>query len=161
MDPLLILAVFLFVLSAILIVAEVFVPSGGIISIAALCCLIGGLAIFFSKGTKIGWIGVGIALVLVPVVLIISYKIFPKTGFGKNVTLIPPERDAGEAVPDTSNLKQMLGKSGKVVTPLRPVGMVEFDGLRLECVAESGYVSKDTKVKVIKVQGTQVTVRKT
>jgi membrane-bound serine protease (ClpP class) len=46
-----------------------------------------------------------------------------------------------------------------VITPLRPVGMCDFAGKRVECVAEGGYVDKDKKVKVIDVESTQLTVR--
>jgi membrane-bound serine protease (ClpP class) len=45
------------------------------------------------------------------------------------------------------------------MTPLRPVGMCDFSGQRLECVAEGGYVDKEKKVKVINVESTQLTVR--
>ncbi len=45
------------------------------------------------------------------------------------------------------------------MTPLRPVGMCDFAGQRLECVAESGYLDKNQIVEVIKVEGTQLTVR--
>ena len=53
----------------------------------------------------------------------------------------------------------MLGETGVVITPLRPVGMCEFDGERLECVAETGFVENDVTVTVIRVEGTQLTVR--
>ena len=46
-----------------------------------------------------------------------------------------------------------------MVTPLRPVGMCDFSGQRVECVAESSYVNKGEKVKVIDIEGTQLTVR--
>ncbi len=153
------LAVFLYFACAALIIAEVFVPSGGIISVCALACLIAGIAIFFQHSVTAGWIGVGIALVMIPAVLIIVYKIFPKTRFGKSVTLTPPEREQGDAIPDTAKLKELLGAEGMVLTPLRPVGMCDFSGRRIECVAEGGYVDKGKKVKVIHVQGTQLTVR--
>ncbi len=153
------LAVFLYFACAVLIIAEVFVPSGGIISVCALVCLIAGIAIFFQHSATAGWIGVGIALVMIPAVLIIAYKIFPNTRFGKSVTLTPPEREHGDAIPDTAKLKELLGAEGMVLTPLRPVGMCDFSGLRVECVAEGGYVDKDKKVKIIRVQGTQLTVR--
>ena len=155
----LIFAVFLYFACAALIVAEVFVPSGGLISIFALACLVGGIVIFFHYSATAGWIGVGIAAVMIPTVLVVAYKMFPKTRFGKSVTLTPPERQQGDAVPDTSELKELLGAVGVVITPLRPVGMCDFSGRRLECVAESGYVDKGKKVKVIDVESTQLTVR--
>ena len=155
----LVFAIFLYFACAALIIAEVFVPSGGLISICALACLIGGVAIFFQHSTTAGLIGVGVAIIMIPSVLIIAYKVFPKTRFGKSVTLTPPERQEGDAVPDTPELKDMLGAVGVVITPLRPVGMCDFSGQRIECVAESGYVDKGQKVKVVRVQSTQLTVR--
>jgi membrane-bound ClpP family serine protease len=159
MDWWLVFAVFLYLACAALIIAEVFVPSGGLISILALVCLIGGIVIFFNHSSIAGWSGLIIAIIMIPSVLIVAYKIFPKTKFGKNVTLTPPERQQGDAIPDTSNLKQMLGAVGIVLTPLRPVGMCDFSGRRVECVAESGYVDKGKKVEVIDVESTQLTVR--
>ena len=152
-------AVFLYFTCAILIVAEIFVPSGGLISIAALACLVGGLMIFFRLEEVPRWVGIVTALVEIPAVLVVAYKIFPRTSFGKSVTLAPPQRPEGDAVPDTNELKELLGAVGQVISPLRPVGMVDFDGKRLECVAESGYVDKGAQVKVIDVESTQLTVR--
>ncbi len=159
MDWWLVFAVFLYFVSAVLIIAEIFVPSGGLISICALACLIGGLMIFFHSSSTAGWVGIVVAIIMIPSILIIAYKIFPKSGFGKSVTLSPPNRKKGDAIPDTPELKAMLGAVGVVTTPLRPVGMCEFDGRRVECVAESGYVDKNKKIRVIHVQGTQLTVR--
>jgi len=53
----------------------------------------------------------------------------------------------------------MLGKQGVVLSPLRPVGMCDFNGKRLECVAETGYIENESKIRVIHVEGTQLTVR--
>jgi membrane-bound serine protease (ClpP class) len=155
----LVFAVLLYFACAALIIAEVFVPSGGLISICALACLIGGVAIFFHHSMVTGWIGVFSAAIMIPLVLIIAYKIFPKTKFGKSVTLTPPTRRQGDAIPDTPRLQELLGTVGVVLTPLRPVGMCDFSGQRVECVAESGYVDKGQKVKVINVESTQLTVR--
>ncbi len=158
MDWWLVFAVFLYLASAALLIAEVFVPSGGVISIFALACLLGGVAIFYTH-TEVGWIGVVVAIVMVPSVLIIAYRMFPKTRFGRAVMLTPPERQQGDAIPDTPELKELLGAVGEVLTPLRPVGMCDFSGQRVECVAESGYVDKDEKVKVIDVEYRRLTVR--
>jgi membrane-bound ClpP family serine protease len=155
----LIFAVVLYIACAALIIAEVFVPSGGVLSVCAIACLAGGVLIFFTHSATAGWTGIIIAGIMVPSLLVVAYKIFPKTRFGRSVTLTPPQRERGDAIADTSELKEMLGVEGIVITPLRPVGTCDFSGRRVECVAESGYVDKDKTVKVIRVQATQLTVR--
>ena len=152
-------AVFLYFASAVLLVVEVFVPSGGLISVCSLGCLIGGLMIFFHSSTTAGWIGIVVAVIMIPSVLIVTYRIFPKTRFGKSVTLNPPIRQVGDAIPDTDERKKMPGAVGTVITDLRPVGMCDFSGQRVECVAESGYIDKGSKVKVIHVESAKLTVR--
>ncbi len=159
MDWWLVFAVFLFLASAALLVAEVFVPSGGLLSVCSLACLAGGIVIFFNYSTVAGWIGIVVAILMIPTVLILAYKMFPKTRFGKAVTLTPPKRDLGDAIPDTDRLKELVGRTGVVLSDLRPVGMCDFSGRRVECVAETGYIEKDSKVAVIRVEGTQLTVR--
>lgn len=159
MDWWIVFAIFLYFVTAVLILAEIFIPSGGLISICAMACLIGGVTIFFNRSIAVGMAGVGVAVVMIPSVVIFAYKIFPKTRFGKSVTLTPSERKIGDAIPDSPELKEMVGVEGVVVTPLRPVGMCEFEGHRVECVAESGYVENEKKVKVIHVEGSQLTVR--
>lgn len=155
----LLFAIFLYVACAALIVAEVFVPSGGLLGICALACLVGGVAIFFHYSSAAGWIGMVVALVMVPLLLIAAYRTLPKTRFGRQVILAPPARERGDAISDTADLIKLLGQTGEVLTPLRPVGTCTFAGRRLECVAESGYIQKGKIVKVIRVEGTQLTVR--
>jgi membrane-bound ClpP family serine protease len=152
-------AVLLYVLFVVLLVAEVFVPSGGLISVCAVACLIAGTIIFFKQSTVAGIAAIILGAAMIPSVLIYAYKTFPHTRFGKSVTLAPPERQQGDAVPDTPELKELLGAVGVVLTPLRPVGMCDFAGRRIECVTESGYVDKGNKVEVINVESTQLTVR--
>jgi membrane-bound ClpP family serine protease len=159
MDWWLLFAVFLYLASALLIIAEVFLPSGGIITLCSVACLAGGIAIFFYRSTAAGWAGILVAFVMIPSVVVVAYKILPKTRFGKSVMLTPPQRHQGDAIPDTDQLKGLLGAEGVVTSPLRPVGMCDFSGRRVECVAEGGYVDKGQKVKVIDVESTQVTVR--
>jgi membrane-bound serine protease (ClpP class) len=155
----LVFAVFLYVACAVLIVAEVFLPSGGVLSICAVASVVGGVVIFFRHSPTAGFIGVIVAVVMVPLQLVVAYKLLPRTRFGRHVILSPPTRQRGDAIADAPELAKLAGCAGHVLTPLRPVGMCEFDGRRVECVAESGYVQKGKTVEVIRVEGTQVTVR--
>lgn len=159
MDWWLLFAVFLYAICAALIAAEVFIPSGGLLGLGAVVSLLAGVVIFFRHSALAGWIGVFVALIMVPSLLVGAYKILPRTRFGKQVILAPPVRQRGDAISDASELSTLLGRVGRVLTTMRPVGMCDFDGRRVECVAESGYVPRDKMVKVIHVDGTQVTVR--
>ena len=101
-------AVLLYIACAALIVAEVFVPSGGLLSICALACLVGGVAIFFRISPTAGWLGVLAAIIMVPLLLIGAYKLLPRTRFGRNVLLAGPVRERGDAISDTPELIKML-----------------------------------------------------
>jgi membrane-bound ClpP family serine protease len=96
---------------------------------------------------------------MIPSVIVGAFKMLPKTKFGRSTRLEPPKRELGDGVPDTAKLKEMMGSTGIVITPLRPVGTCDFSGHRVECVAESGYVEKGKKVQVIRIESTQLTVR--
>lgn len=152
-------AVFLYLACAALLIAEVFVPSGGIISICAFACLFGGIYIFYQRGTGACVAGVIVAIIMIPTVLILAYRVFPKTRFGKEIILARPQRQPGDAVPDSQKLEKLLGRKGVVLTPLRPVGACDFSGQRVECVAESGYLDKGKEIMVIGVESSKVTVR--
>jgi membrane-bound ClpP family serine protease len=155
----LLFAVFLYLVCALLIVAEVFIPSGGVLGVCATIALISGVLLFFQHSTAAGLIGTVVAVFMVPSLLVLAYKLLPHTRFGRRVLLSPPLRQRGEAITDASQLSMLVGRTGRVLTTMRPVGMCDFDGQRTECVAENGYVPRDTRVKAIRVDGTQVTVR--
>ncbi len=159
MDWWLLFAVFLYVICAVLIMAEVFIPSGGMLGLCAVVSLISGVVLFFRHSPVAGWIGIVVALFMVPSLLVLAYKLLPRTRFGRRVLLAPPVRQRGEAIVDMPELNKLLGRMGRVLTPMRPVGMCEFDGQRVECVAENGYVERDKRIKAVRIEGTQVTVR--
>ena len=152
-------AVLLLIFCAILLVFEIFIPSLGLLTATALLCLAGGIYIFFEISTTVGWIGVWTAVVLIPAVWAIVYKLLPKTSIGRVLELKKVEQAMG-GIPDQEHLESLMGQSGVVLTPLRPVGMCELGGKKIVCVADTGYIEKQTQVKVIHVEGNKVTVRK-
>ena len=54
-----------------------------------------------------------------------------------------------------------LEKSGKTLTDLRPSGMADIDGEKVDVVSRGEYIDKGTDIVVISVQGNQVIVRST
>ncbi len=59
-----------------------------------------------------------------------------------------------EAKPD------LVGKTGKVLTELRPSGSILLDGVPVDVVSEGAFLEKGEQVCVIAVQGSRVIVRK-
>ena len=51
------------------------------------------------------------------------------------------------------------GKEGTTITVLRPTGMAEFDGVRLNVVSEGEFVQNGVKVRIVDVEGSRILVR--
>ena len=151
-------AILLLVFCAILLVFEIFIPSLGLLTAAALLCLAGGIYIFFQISTTVGWIGVWTAVILIPIVWMLVYKMKKKTKIGRILELHGALKVIS-GVPDQEKLDALEGQTGIVLSPLRPVGMCEIDGKKIVCVADTGYIEKETQIKVIHIEGNKVTVR--
>lgn len=53
-----------------------------------------------------------------------------------------------------------LHKEGIVLTELRPSGSVKIDDDVLDVVSEGSYISKGEKIRVVKIEGMRIIVRK-
>ena len=53
------------------------------------------------------------------------------------------------------------GAEGVAVTALKPVGTVDFDGRRVQAISEGGFILAGTRVRVVRVEGSNVFVRVT
>ena len=59
----------------------------------------------------------------------------------------------------TTDLDYFIGKEGVVYSILRPSGIADFDGVKLDVVSDGDFIPKDTKIRVIKVEGRRIVVR--
>ena len=66
--------------------------------------------------------------------------------------------DIGDTGDWEAKLSPYIGKVGRSLSQLRPVGTCEFDGERLECIAEMGVIDRDQRVKAIAVRGRNLSV---
>lgn len=156
---LIVFALFLYIVCAVLTVMEIFIPSFGLLTLLAIGAFVWGVSLFFQVSTAVGWFGVFTAMAVIPTFWVIAYKLFPKTSIGRAMVLKNVSRSAGDAIADKDQLERLLGKSGKAVGPLRPVGVCEIEGRRIVCSAEVGFVPKGTEIEVIRVEGNTITVR--
>ena len=153
-------AILLLVLGIVLLILEAFLPSGGILGLMAGAALVGSLILAFRQSDATGFTFVGISVVIVPVAIVLSLKVFPKTPVGRRVILRPPTNSA-EAAPAgvaEEDYSVLLGRDGKTVTPLRPSGIIEIEGRRYSAVADGEMIAQDMDIIVITVEGNNIVV---
>lgn len=160
MSNMLLWAVVLQAIGIVLLVAEIFLPSHGALSVLALGSLGGGIYAAFQYSLVLGYASVVAALILLPVFAVTAVRLYPKTFIGRLIA--PPNREVRQAdspMYPGGNLRGLVGQTGTTVTPLRPVGACDFAGRRVECLAESGMIDRDARVVAVDVQGQSLVVR--
>ncbi len=163
-------AVVLLGMAVALFLAELFVPSGGIIGVLSALCLIGGIVMLFWIDTTVGLIGSIVTLIALPFAFAAALWIWPNTPIGRALMLgDPDETDTGKdplnGQPDpalsTSHHAQAVsvGVEGKALTELRPVGICLLEGKRCECLSIGGIIDPGTPVRVVAADGMQIKVK--
>ena len=61
---------------------------------------------------------------------------------------------------ETKDLSYFVGKTGVAHTALRPAGIAEFDGVKLNVVSDGEFVNSGDSVRVERAEGNRIVVRK-
>lgn len=138
---------------------EIFIPSGGILGISGAAAFTGCLILAFRHSLALGVLVTVLIVILLPIDIVLGVKMFPNTPIGRWVMLRPKEKttDADRAPAD--DMDKFLGREGVSVTGLRPSGVIDIDGERIDVVAEGLMIDPDRPVKVVKVDGNRLVVR--
>jgi len=68
-------------------------------------------------------------------------------------------RDSDADAADQESRSGMLGRTGHAVTPLRPGGVIEVDGARVEVETEGAFVASGSEVRVVAMDRRRYIVR--
>ncbi|MEC9046661.1 MAG: NfeD family protein [Planctomycetota bacterium] len=147
----------LVVVGLLLIFLEVLFVSMGALGIGAAGCLLGSIFLAFQESVSFG-VGVTVFEALAaPTVFYLSFKILPKTPFGKHLILSGPPTDGTAAAADDA-LGPLQGKRGVTLSPLRPSGFARIDGRKVDVVTRGEMIDDGVEVSVIDVSGNRVVV---
>lgn len=152
-------SVLLFVVGIILMLVEAFVfPGFGVAGIAGLGALVLSI-ILVSASLEQAIISLLIAIIGTVILLVISFKFF-KTRRLWNRLILGARQDNSEGyVAMEEKESYLLGTEGVTITPLRPAGSAEVNGMRIDVVSEGGFIASGIKVQVVKVEGARVVVK--
>ena len=141
-----------------LIVAEVIFVSMGVLGIMAGGTLLTAVFVAFQVSIEFGIVITLVEAVASPLVLMWSFKILPKTPFGKSLILSGPPTDGAAAAGDGS-LDSLVGKSGMTTSSLRPAGYARINDQKVDVVTRGEMVEKDRPILVLDVSGNRVVVK--
>ncbi len=148
----------LVVLALGLLIAEDLLPTAGALGVLAACVLGGLLYLGFSQSSTTGILYLGWELASIPAGFLAWTTLLSRTNLGQVAHLRPPE--AHEVAPSAGGLDLLglVGRRGRALTPLRPSGMVEFEGRRIDAVAESGLIEAGLEVEAVRVRSGRLVV---
>jgi membrane-bound ClpP family serine protease len=156
-------ALLLALIGVVVLIAEIFIPSGGVLSVVTVVCL--GVSIYcairawWGSNPILLWTYAFSLLTLIPATVAIGFSLLPHTSFGKRVLLEAPEPE--DVVPTYAQtpLSHFLGRIGKTITPLTPGGLVLVDHERVHATSEGLIIERDQEVEIVEVRGNGLIVR--
>ncbi|RLC25891.1 MAG: serine protease [Deltaproteobacteria bacterium] len=152
-----ILPLFLQVIGILVIIAEIFIPSLGLLTVIALTVFFYSLYLVFTTiSTTAGMVIAGLDIVLVPVLIIFGMKILAKS----SLTLKRELSKQDGVISQKEKFKAYINTKGKSVTDLRPAGMAEINSERVDVVTDGEYIDADTPIVVTGVSGNRIIVEK-
>lgn len=160
-DAAMIWGIILIGIAVLLFVVEVLLPTGGIVGVASAICLVAGIIMFFQVDTTLGLISTIVTLIALPFAIVFALQVWPHTPIGRAMTLSNDDADEAfsQAQARKNDRMSLVGKTGRAITELRPVGECLINGERYECIAGSTLIDADADIEVIDSDGMMLKVR--
>jgi membrane-bound serine protease (ClpP class) len=149
--------------SVLLLVLEIFVPSGGAILFTACGVGLAGVVCLWMVDPVWGALALAFLVVAGPGIFFYGLSLWRHTPMGRKMIGEPSDEEQEKRRQDELRAHdeqvRMVGMEGTAATDLRPVGVVLINGKRYDALAELGLIPAGSRVRVTVVEGTQVKVR--
>lgn len=166
-------------LGIVLMVLELFIPTGGVLAVMVGVAVVASIASMFAYDPTWGGVYLAILCAGSPLVLVLIFKIWSKTPIARRMVLKSDADGIAHAIDDGDptgsdpsrggigasakstavQLRALIGCDGTSVTTLRPVGFVKIGQTRIEAIAESGFIAEGHGIVVIDAFEGQLKVR--
>jgi membrane-bound serine protease (ClpP class) len=149
-----------------LLAVELFViPGFGITGILGILAILAGLVLSLlgAGATATSVVSaaarVAVSLLIAVVAAVALLRVLPRLPFGRQLVLDTGLTAlTGWASPPESD-RQWLGKRGTTVSPLRPAGIADLEGERVDVVSQGEWIDAGSPIEVIRVEGNRIVVR--
>ena len=151
------ISITLFVVGIGLLVVEMFEPGFGFFGIFGVISLIG--CIFVTASTVAEGIILTAFFFVIVLIMLGIFLFLVSKGKLPNRLVLKDSESRNDGYSGTNDMNKYLGKTGVVISICRPVGNVDFDGVKLEVVSQGEFIEKGVNVEVIEIEGNRVVVR--
>ncbi|MGH7316717.1 MAG: NfeD family protein, partial [Candidatus Rokuibacteriota bacterium] len=150
-----------------LLAIELFVTPGfGVVGVLGLAALLGGLGLSLvgagaTWGVILTAIGrVAVSLVLAIVASLTLLRFLPRLPLGRRLVLDTEltAREGFASAPETD--RAWLGKRGTTASTLRPAGIADIEGERVDVVSDGEFIDPGEPITVVRVDGNRIVVRR-
>jgi len=153
-----ILPVLLQLMGIIVVIAEIFIPSLGLLAAIALSLFCYSLYLVYTDISFFaGMVFTGLDLVFIPVLIVFGLKVLARSPLALRRELSKTNGVVSQNKVDETFVDMI----GKAVTDLRPAGMAEINSQRVDVVTDGEYIEADTPIIVTGVTGNRIVVEKT
>lgn len=154
-------------LGLVLLLVEAFVlPGFGVAGVLGILAMAGALLLStLGEGattqallTAAGRLGVSLAVALGLSLLLL--RLFPRTRFGRQLILDTNLEARQGFTSEPLSDHRLVGSLGVAVSALRPAGIADIDGRRIDVVSDGDYVEPGESIRVDHVDGNRIVVRR-
>ena len=124
--------------------------SGIILEIVAIVCA------WTQYGTLFAVCLTALSLLLIALTVFLSYRSIMKGRLSKTPLILKDTEDVSAA---PNPLEACIGREGVTVTALRPIGIAEIDGTRVNASGCGEFIGKGVRVRVTGLEGDHVNVK--
>ena len=149
-----------FVIGIGLLILEAFMPGFGAPGITGVVLEVITLVMtWFEHGPVATLAMLLIVLLVLAIAISTSLRSFTSGRLSKSA-LVHSETESNEdGYRSTQDLAVFMDKEGVASTVLRPAGIADFEGVRLNVSSEGDYIPAGTKVRIIKIEGARILVK--
>ena len=153
----LVIPIILQLIGVFVLIAEIIIPSGGILGIITVGLMGYSLYLVFTTiSTFVGMVFVIADIIMFPVILFAGIKLLAKSPATLKTSLSKTNGFSSQS----DELIEFIGLSGIVATDLRPAGTATINNRRVDVVSRGEYIDKGAGIIVLAVEGNRVVVKK-
>ena len=149
-----------FVIGIGLLILEAFMPGFGAAGITGVILEVITLVMTWVQHGPVATLAMLLIVLLVLAIAISTSLRSITSGRLSKSSLVHSETESNEnGYRSTEDLAVFMDREGTATSVLRPTGIADFDGVRLNVSSEGDYIPAGTRVRICKVEGAKILVR--